>query len=95
MEKVNNSYKIQFKTTDIEGATLHHLVYEFEMHSAEELLALSLTEGRYTKFKRTTDKQWYTFRTFAKRLSERQLSEKAFNEFNKFDRIEEYETSVK
>lgn len=95
MTKANKPYKIQFKTTDIEGDILHHMVYEAEVHSAEDLLALSLTKGRYTKFKRTTDKQWYTFRTFAKRLFERQMFEKVFNEFNIFEPIEEYETNIK
>ncbi|MEK4081286.1 hypothetical protein [Solibacillus sp. FSL K6-1126] len=95
MLRTNKTYAIQFRTTEIEGNILHHRVFEAEIHSAEELLALSLTQGRYTKFKRTTDKQWYTFRTFARRLFERQMLEKVFNEFNVYDPIEEYDTNFR
>lgn len=95
MTNKNKPYTIQFRTTEIIGHIYHHMVYEAEIHTAEELLALSLTQGRYTKFKRTTDKQWYTFRTFAKRLFERQMFDKVSSKFNVFDPIEEYDTNIK
>ncbi len=95
MKNKNKAYTIQFKTTKIQGDILHHMVFEAEIHSAEDLLALSLTNGRYTKFKRKTDKQWYTFRAFARRLFQRDMFDKVFNEFNIFDPIVEYVTTVK
>lgn len=93
--KTAEQLTIQFKTTEMEGNILHHMVFEAEIRSVEDLFALSLTKGRYTKFKRTTDKRWYTFRTFAKRLFERQMFDKVFNEFNINDPIEEYETNFR
>lgn len=95
MLNTNKTYAIQFKISEIEGNVLHHRIFEAEIHSAEELLALSLTLGRYTKFKRTTDKQWYTFRSFAKRLFERQMFGKVFKEFYELDPIEEYVTNFR
>lgn len=95
MINTKKSYAIQFRTSEIEGNIVHHMVFEAEIHSAEELLALSITLGRYTKFNRTTDKQWYTFRTFARRLFERQMLGMVFNEFNVHDPIEEYQTNFR
>lgn len=95
MLNTEKSYAIQFRTSEIEGNILHHMVFEAEIHSAEELLALSITLGRYTKFKRTTDKQWYTFRTFARRLFGCQMHGMVFKEFNLLDPIEEYQTNFR
>lgn len=95
MTNTIKAHTIQFKTTEIEGDILHHMVYETDIYSAEDLLALSLTLGRYTKFKRKSDKRWYTFRAFAKRLFQGRMFDKEFEKLIVIDPIEEYETNIK
>lgn len=58
------------------------MIFESDIRSVEYLLLLSLTHGCHTKFKRKSDKRWYTFRAFARRLIQRRMNNNMYEELN-------------
>ncbi|QDP39434.1 hypothetical protein [Radiobacillus deserti] len=69
------------KTTTIQISvydynTMEELIYETQIGSIEELIALSYRYDKSVKYKKPTDKNWYYCRTMIKRLFKKELNSK-------------------